>query len=166
MRNPSRPIQVKGKTADMMTIHRLTLSRLRLLTLLVFGCLAVDGNQARAADFANGLYETEFQFTGTGQGEALVRIRQKTFTIEVVDGEIQARWLRMGACWQAHISGKIIADHARIAIFVQCVMWDDRDMRFEGAIRDGQFYDEGESVTYGLSGPFFGTLKMTYLGSK
>ncbi len=149
-----------------MMIHRLTLPYVRLLMLLLFGFPAIDGNQARAADFANGFYETEFQFTGTGQGEALVRIRQKTFTIEVVDGKIKGRWLRMGSCWQAHVSGTIISDHARIAIYVQCVMWDDRDMRFEGPIREGHFYDEGESVTYGLSVPFFGTLKMTYLGSE
>ena len=147
-------------------IHRLTLPRLRLLMLLVFGCLALNGSQARAADFADGVYEIEFRFTGMGQAEALVRIREKSFTIEVIDGEIEGRWLRMGPCWQAHISGRIISDYVKISIFVQCVMWDDRDMRFEGPVRDGHFYDEGESITYGLSGPFFGTLKMTHLGSR
>ena len=149
-----------------MMIHRLTVPYLRLLMLFVLGFLAVNGNQARAADFANGIYETEFRFTGTGQGEALVRIQEKIFTTEVIDGEIKGRWFRTGPCWQAHISGKIISDYARIAIFVKCFTWDDRDMRFEGPIRDGHFYDEGESVTYGFSGPFFGTLKMTYLGSR
>ena len=129
------------------------------------GTSPVNGNQARAADLANGLYETEFRFTGMGQAEALVGIREETFTFEVVDGKITERWLRMGNCWQAHISGTIISDYARLSIYVRCVMWDDRDMRFEGPIRDGRFYDEGESVTYGISGPFYGILKMTYLGS-
>ncbi len=154
------------KSADAMMIHRPPLPYVRLLMLLLFGFPALDGNQARAADFANGIYETEFRFTGLGQAEALVRIREKTFTVEVAGGKIKARWLRMGTCWQAHISGTIIDDHAKISIYVQCVMWDDRDMRFEGPIRDGHFHDEGESVTYGLSGPFYGALKMTYLGSK
>ncbi len=166
MRKLSRLIHVNWKRADTMMIHRLMLPSPRLLMLFVFCFLAVNGNQARAADFANGIYETEFRFTGMGQAEALVRIREKTFTIEIVDGKIKAQWLRMGACWQAHISGRIICDYARVAIFVKCVMWDDRDMRFEGPIRDGRFYDEGESVTYGFSGPLFGTLKMTYLGSR
>ena len=165
MRILRRLIHANCKWAEMM-IHRPTLPYLRLLMLLVFGCLAVNSSQARAADFANGLYDIEFRFTGMGQAEALVRIREKTFTIEVVDGKIQGRWLRMGTCWQAHISGNIISDYVRISIFVKCVMWDDRDMRFEGPISDGHFYDEGVSVTYGLSGPFFGTLKMTYLGSQ
>lgn len=166
MRNLSRLIQVNCKWADTMMIHRSMLPSPRLLLLVVFCFLAVNGNPARAADFANGSYETEFRFTAMGQAEALVRVREKTFTIEVVDGKIKAQWLRMGACWQAHVSGKITGDYARVAIFVKCVMWDDRDIRFEGPIRDGRFYDEGESVTYGFSGPFFGTLQMTYLGSQ
>ncbi len=59
MRNLSRFIPVKGKRAATMMIHRLALSKRRLLMLFVFGLLAVNGNQARAADLANGLYETE-----------------------------------------------------------------------------------------------------------
>ncbi len=131
----------------------------------LLGLLAVCGWPAEAADFENGIYQTEFRFTGTGQGESLVRIREKTFATEVIDGKIKTQWVQMGLSFRARISGKIIGDYAKITMLVRCIIWVDRDIRFEGPIRDGQFDDVGETFTSGFSGPFIGTLKMTYVES-
>ncbi len=145
-----------------MTTHHHSAVMLRRLVLAVFGFLAVYGNPATAADLENGTYQIEFRFTGTGEGEALVRIREITYTTEVIGGEIKGQWLRMGQ-FQAHISGNIMGDYAKVAVNVTCIYWTDRDIRFEGQIRDGEFYGEGETFTSGDSGPFIGVLRMTYL---
>ncbi len=148
----------------MMTYHHSTLM-LRRFVLVVFGFLAVYGNQARAGDLENGIYEIEFRFTGTGEGEALVRNPEIAYTTEVVEGEIKGQWLRIGL-FQAHISGSITGDYAKVAVNVIRGMWSDRDIRFEGPIQEGQFYDEAEAFTSGCLGPFVGILRMTYLGPR
>ncbi len=149
-----------------MITNRTSSPRPRLLVLAVLGLLAAYGGRAEAADFENGVYQTEFRFTGTGQGESLVRIREKTFATEVIDGKIISQWVQMGPSFRARISGKIIGDYAKITMLVRCIIWTDRDIRFEGPIRDGRFHDEGETFTSGDSGPFVGTLKMTYVASR
>ncbi len=154
----------EGWARNMMT-NRTSSSKPRILALAVLGLLAVYGCQAEAADFENGIYQTVFRFTGTGQGEALVRIREETFATEVIDGKIKSQWVQMGPSFRARISGKIIGDYAKITMLVRCIIWDDRDIRFEGPIRDGQFHDVGETFTSGFSGPFIGTLTMTYAES-
>ena len=149
-----------------MMTNRTSSPRPRLLVLAVLGLLAAYGGRAEAADFENGIYQTEFRFTGTGQGESLVRIREATFATEVIDGKIKHQWVQMGLSFRARISGKIIGDYAKITMLVRCIIWDDRDIRFEGPIRDGRFHDEGETFTSGFSGPFIGTLTMTYVGPR
>ena len=74
--------------------------------------------------------------------------------------------VQMGPSFRARISGKIMGDYAKITMLVRCIIWTDRDIRFEGPIRDGRFHDEGETFTSGDSGPFVGTLKMTYVASR
>ncbi len=148
-----------------MMTNRSPSSKPRLLVLAVPGLLAVYGWRAEAADFENGIYQTEFRFTGTGQGESLVRIREATFATEVIDGKIKNQWVQMGLSFRARISGEIIGDYAKITMLVRCIIWTDRDIRFEGPIRDSRFHDEGETFTSGDSGPFVGTLKMTYVTS-
>ena len=134
--------------------------------LAVLGLLAAYGCRAEAAGFENGIYQTEFRFTGTGQGESLVRIREETFATEVIDGKIKGQWVQMGPSFRAHISGEVMGNYAKIAILVRCIIWTDRDIRFEAPIRDGRFHDGGETFTSGESGPFVGTRKMTDVGSR
>ena len=74
-----------------MMTNRTSSSKPRILTLAVLGLMAVYGCQAEAADFENGIYQTVFRFTGTGQGEALARIREETFATEVIDGKIKSQ---------------------------------------------------------------------------
>ena len=148
-----------------MMTNRTSSPKPRLLVLAVLGLLTVYGCQAEAADFENGIYQTVFRFTGTGQGESLVGIREETFATEVTDGKIKTQWVQMGRSFRARISGQIIGDYAKITMLVRCIIWIDRDIRFEGPIRDGHFHDEGETFTSGDSGPFVGTLKMAYVES-
>ena len=155
----------EGSARNMMT-NRPSWSKPRLLVLAVLGLVAAYGCRAEAADFENGIYQTEFRFTGTGQGESLVRIREATFATEVIDGKIKHQWVQMGPSFRARISGEIIGDYAKITMLVRCIIWVDRDIRFEGPIRDGRFHDQGETFTSGFSGPFIGTLKMTYVASR
>ncbi len=76
----------EGRARNMKT-NRPSSSKPWPLVLAVLGLLAAYGGRAEAADFENGVYQTEFRFTGTGQGESLVRIREKTFATEVIDGK-------------------------------------------------------------------------------